>query len=145
MNIRLRISDNQAGFSLLEALVALVLLAGFGIALYGWINTSLIGMSRSLEVSRQDLALQQVREFLKTLNPMQRPRGEEVLGSLRITWEADALEPVRDGYSSYGGLGNYRLGLYQLQVRVAEDGLIWDEFTMRQVGYEQVRTKNPFQ
>ena len=125
---------HQRGFSLLEAVVAMVLISGAGYALFGWINSSIMALSRIQESNARTEATQNILEYMNGVNPMLKPEGNVNLGQYKIRWEAKPITLLQDGNSLY------RLALYDTLVK-AENGEAqpWFEFHLRQVGYKKVR------
>jgi len=52
----------QSGFTLLEAVVSMVLISGAGFALFGWINSNIIALNRIQETNTRSAATQNVVE-----------------------------------------------------------------------------------
>ena len=131
--------SRQRGFTLLEAIVALVLIASAGIALYGWINANLISLSRVQAIRQRDAAIRNALAFMDTVNPMQTPQGKQVIGPYSLEWVAALLKPAVDGVGRTGGQSLFQVGLYETQVKVTDQNATSFEFSIRQVGYVQVR------
>lgn len=138
--------DRQRGFTLLEAIVAMVLISGAGAALFAWINTSLISLHRIQETNIRVEATRNVLEFMNSVNPMQAPEGGSDLGTYRLRWRSEVIRPPQDGSSYPQGVSLYQLALYRTQVVVEKmDGERWFDLTLKQVGYKKVREiKLPF-
>ena len=135
----------QRGFSLLEAVVAMVLISGAGAALFSWINTELGSVSRLHQSNAKAEALVNVLELMHTVNPMLTPEGALSFAAYRLTWKAQEVTPVQDGLSYPRGISLYQLALYDTLVRVVNpDGTPWFDFTLRQVGYKRVRDNKAF-
>ena len=131
--------SRSRGFTLLETMVALVVFAAAAMALYGLYNTNLIGLARAHDVSRQVPAVRHAIEHLSSINPREEGAGRIALGRVEVTWSSRLLEPVRQSQSETGGLGNFEIGLYEVEftVRDGEDSL--GTWRLRVAGYEQVR------
>ena len=129
----------QRGFSLLEAIVALALLASVGMALLSWLNGSLISLRRVQEVAAVQATARDALAYLDTINPMLTPQGETELGEWRLRWQAHEVEPAREGADYPGGIGLFDVGLYDTRVWLEWDGRAIEEFVLRQVGYRKVR------
>ena len=131
---------SQQGFTLIEAIVAMVLIATTGMALFSWINSNLITLNRVQEANAESAATTNVVDYLNTVNPMLTPEGEAQLGDYQMRWKANASTDPRDGAGYPYGTSLYQLALYQTQVQVQKaDGQPWFDFTLQQVGYKQVR------
>ena len=109
------------GFGLLEAIVALVLLAGSGAALFAWINQNLAAASRVAQARQTAQLSLSAQALLEGVNPALEPSGQRALSSLSVSWTSQAAQPLRDGSSFSPGLvSNWQLGLYRTEVS-AED------------------------
>ena len=130
----------QFGFTLIEATVALVLIATTGMALFSWINTNISTLSRVQATNAENAATLNAVEFMNNINPATSPEGQANLGPARLSWKADAGTELRDGVSYPFGIGLYQLGIYQTKITMQKpDGQFWFTFTLQQVGYKKVR------
>lgn len=130
----------QHGFTLIEAIVALVLIGTTGMALFSWINTNIITLNRIQESNLESAATVNVLEYMNNVNPMIQPQGSADLGAYRITWTATASTAPQDGAGYPFGISLYQLALFQTRVTVKKpDGKFWFEFMLQQVGYQKVR------
>lgn len=136
----------QHGFTLIEAIVALVLIATTGMALFSWINSNIITLNRVQESNAENAATLNVVEYMNNINPMAAPEGKADLGAYRLAWKSQASTEPRDGASYPFGISLYQLGMYQTKVTIQKsDGAFWFDFTLQQVGYKKVReTGRPF-
>lgn len=92
--------------------------------------------------ARQDATLNAL-EFMRTVNPMQRPEGVQPLGAYQLRWRAQPLEPERDNVGYPAGAGLYRVALYRTEVVLErDDAPQWHRFEVKQVGYKRVRDAN---
>lgn len=128
-----------AGFTLLEAVVALVVFAVAGGALYGLFGTNLTALGRSGEVAAQAPVVRQALARLEAVNPWHEPEGAFVVDGYQVSWRAELAAPVRQGQSPFG-TGDYDLGLYDVQLEVVRQGQRLGVWRTRLVGYERVRT-----
>jgi general secretion pathway protein I len=133
------VEQKSHGFSLLEAIVALVILTSAGMAVFAWFNASFMSFQRIEAARQRDEAVRSALGLLETINPMLAPSGEQRLGDYAVSWQAREVEAPRDGMNFMGAVSLYRVGLYltQVEVRRLEEPLA--RFELRQVGYEQVR------
>lgn len=111
----------QAGFGLLEAIVALSLLAGTGLALFSWIQLNLQAASRLHEHELEARLLLSAQALVATVNPMLTPEGSLETGDLRVSWRSELIEPVRRNLG-FGreATGPFMVGLYRLEVRTSD-------------------------
>ncbi len=101
----------QQGFSLLEAIVALVILAGSCMALFAWINGSLVQLQRAELYVEAGPAIASASQYLKTVDLAQRPEGTFNSGNISVDWQANIIEQDVSRAASYGG-SNFLLSLY---------------------------------
>ncbi len=133
---------HQRGFSLLEAIVAMAIIASVGMALLAWTHNNLGLLTRISERQEAMQATRQAIAWLETVNIVRKPEGEQVIGHLTIQWQSQPVEAERDGRNIFGvGVTPFRLGLYRTTVRVRDaSGRELTQFDVRLAGYQQVRT-----
>jgi len=130
----------HAGFTLLEAIVAMVLISGAGMALFTWINQNISSLHRILESNARAEATTNVLEYMTRVNPMLTPEGSTDLESYRLRWIAKQEGEPRDGNSAPFGINLYQFALYDTQVSVQrQDGQAWFDLKLRLLGYKKVR------
>lgn len=127
--------NSLKGFTLLEALVAMLLIATVGMTCFDWINTNLKSLARVQDHSVRAQVIRNALAFMETVNPMKNPKGEAELGTCRIRWEAHLTEPEKNG----SGQSLYRLGLYNTHITIERNQEEITSFELRQVGYKQTR------
>jgi general secretion pathway protein I len=110
-----------AGFGLLEAIVALALLAGSGLALFSWIQQNMQAASRLKQHDLEARLMLSAQSLVETVNPMLQPQGAVVAGDLRVQWKSEAIEPERRNQAfAVGVSGPFRIGLYRLDVHASD-------------------------
>ncbi|GHC09889.1 hypothetical protein GCM10010080_26590 [Thermomonas carbonis] len=129
----------MAGFTLLEAIVALVILSIGALALYGWLSTNMIALERVRARQEQEIVARSSLDLVRRLNPMETPTGERRVDDLIVKWSGEVLEGPKPGVMQSGGTSIFNVGLYLLDVRVTRDGEVVHAFKVRQVGWKQVR------
>jgi Tfp pilus assembly protein PilV len=132
-------SDGQAGFGLLEGLVAIALLAGTMVAIFALVGNTL---NSAYRVGRSNASVQinlNALEAMTVVNPMVQASGKIDLGPYTVSWTSAPATPAIDRAGSL-----YQIGLYDSEVRVEErSGSILAQFTLRQIGYRRVREPGP--
>lgn len=128
-----------AGFTLVETVVALVIFAAAGMALYGLLSTNLITLMRAQDVSRQAPAVREAMERLASMNPWQQDEGQFEVDGFRATWTARLVEPMRQSQTAFGIPGPFNIGLYEIEIEFRQDGQAVGVWRMRHVGYEDMR------
>lgn len=127
------------GFTLLESCVALAIFAAGAMALYGLLDSNLFALGRANDVSRQTLVVRNAVEHLAAVNPMSQPKGQLVFGTAEVEWQATLVEPIRTGQTLSGAMGDFDLGLYEVEFTVIEEGRTLGTWHLRVVGHEKVR------
>lgn len=132
---------HSKGFTLIEAVVAMVLIGGIGMALAGWLNSNLAILSRVQEANARSDATANILEFMEKINPMKTPNGQADLGEYKIFWGAVEKTAPIDGSGYPRGRSLYQIALYTTKVEViAINRKKWFDIEIQQVGYKQVRT-----
>ena len=135
----------SGGFTLLEAIVSIVLFSTVGLAIFSAINTSLISLTRVQAQTRTTTLTLNAIEILKQVNPMINARGEKPMGELTLEWQSTLLEPERDGVGYPGGTGYYQIALYNIEATIKDKAEILTTFELRLIGSKQVRFwESPF-
>lgn len=129
----------QSGFSLLEAIVAMVLISVAGLALFSWINTSFIGLNRIQESNARAAAETNALQYLQTINPMERPNGTTTLGKLKLEWKARPMGEPSPNILDSGSPGPFTVALYEVEANIEElPDVPLGRFTVRLMGYERL-------
>ena len=133
----------QTGFTLLEAIVALVLISSAGLALFSWINGNVMALSRIHDVNVRSEATANILEYMDRVNPMLTPEGEAPLGAYSIKWRSQATTNITEGVGYPRGQSLYQMALYSTTVSVRSPGdQAWFELKLQQVGYKRVRSNS---
>lgn len=127
------------GFTLLEAIVALTILAAAGLALFAGLTQSLQMVQRAEQARNADAALRNAVAWLAQVNPMATPEGSQALGEYDMAWRAREVEPPRDGATGYLLPGLYKVGLYEVDIELRRGDSLVRAVTLRRAGWEQVR------
>lgn len=127
----------QAGFTLLEAIVALVIFSMGALALYSWLGVNIKTLLRVQERREVAALTSSALDSLRFVNPMETPRGRREIGHLVMEWVAKPVEPTRNAVTQVGRPTIFRVGLYSLDVRLSVEGVEVQRFEVRQLGYEQ--------
>ena len=128
------IDVRQRGFSLIEAMVALTILAGATLALFGWINTSLVQLNRAGFYTEASPALTSATEYLNTVDLSAQPTGTFNSGRVAIHWQATPIEKNVGRPVSQGG-GNFLLSLYEVELTLELNGRSLPPLFTRIVNY----------
>lgn len=139
MSHRTAIRSKQDGFTLLEAIVALTLMATSLLSLYAWLSSNTLALNH---VSAKALSLQDSRAALaivETINPMATPSGQRELDPLQIRWKSEPLSDQRTGVSPAAAATPFDFRLYLMDITVMRDKRIVNEFSVRKTGWVVAR------
>lgn len=130
----------QAGFTILEAIVALAVFAGGAIALYSLYAANISALLRAGDAIRQEPLVRQAVERLSAMNLPGEGSGEFAVEGVNFIWTARQMEPYRQGQNMDGRLGSHRFGLYEVDFSAVEAGRVLGRYRMRLVGHQFVRS-----
>lgn len=133
---------NSAGFTLLEAIVALVIFAAVASALYSWVAVNVRAVGQ-VEMARQrDEAIDAALAMLQHINPVEQREGVIEAGHFEISWSSELIAGPLAGLSPAAGVSLYEVSLFQLHVAVF-DGSRSHFFSTRKAGWRQVWEGSP--
>ena len=113
--------STSAGFTLIEVVVALVILSTILLAFYEFLSSALASGDRArTAVSSYDRG-QNALALATMLNPMDAPQGSFDLGSYRIRWRAQRIGAVRQSSGYPSGRGHFTVALYRVVLDVPDD------------------------
>jgi len=109
----------QGAFTLLEVVVALVILATSGLVLFSWINQNLATATRLSDAQARAQLHSEGVAWLSTVNPASEPEGEREQSGLRLQWRSRLVEPMRTE-DDYGGnlVPRWLIGLYRVEATI---------------------------
>lgn len=135
----------NAGFTLLEAIVALTIMAMALIPMVSFISQSADALTRAGDANERSLVTQSALALMDPINPMVEPEGSLPLDEeVTVSWRSEVLVPPSDGIRVGTLLAGFRLGFYGVQVEVSRSGAPWYTFDLRKVGYERIQRSLPF-
>lgn len=130
---------STAGFTLLEAIVALTVMAAALIPLVTFIAQSADQLVRAGEANERSLVHQSVLALMDPVNPMAEPEGVLPLDDeISVSWRAQEIAASKTALVGTQ-LNGYRIGFYAILVSVSRNNEAWFDFTMRKVGYQNTR------
>lgn len=132
-------SSREHGFSLLEAVVALAILAAAGLALFAAMSQAMQMVGRAEDARAADGALRNALAWVEQLNPMEAPSGERSFPPYILSWQSTLLEPARPSATGYLQPGLHEVGLYRMELSLLSGNTVIRELEVRRIGYRQVR------
>lgn len=134
-------SRRQAGFTLLEAVVAMTLLVVVGGALLAWLNSGFFTAGRMADAQRRIEASRTALAYLERLNPMVQGAGQAQLGPYTLEWQSQPLTAPLAVVGRYSGnAGPYDAVLFRVDARVSEKGEAPLQLFVELSGYQQTRS-----
>jgi general secretion pathway protein I len=127
------------GFGLLEAIVALTLLATAGTVLFGWLNQNLETLTRLREHDERARLRLNAQALAATIDPLQQPQGSLDAAGMHLTWRSTPRQPIATrGIIEVGNDQQWRIGLFELQVTAENQRRPAQavSFTMLQLGMQ---------
>ena len=136
----------EYGFSLLEMLVALVLLTAVGGAVYSLLNNQFTQLRHFQSIEQEQERQQRLLAWVKDLNPLQQPQGEVVLGSqYQIRWQSHLITPAQERVSALAITADdsipiplFETQLYRVETELIEKGKVVLRHTFVQCGEQPI-------
>ena len=130
----------NAGFSLVEALIALVVAALVLMAIFELQRQLSHDQARYEQAMAATDRRRNVLVLLRGVNPAERPFGALPLsGGRRVRWAAAPLTPARPNRDYPTGRGSYEMQLWRLDVRIeTAQGRVIDAFQLDRLGWRAV-------
>ena len=128
-----------AGFTLVEALVALVILGTCLVPIAAFISSAALRLQQAGDANARYLAQQDIMAVLEPLNPMVEPNGRMDLGRVSISWSSQPILPPNENIRIGAGLAPFSIGFYRVDVLASTAGIErWFQFSARKVGYKRI-------
>lgn len=130
----------QSGVTLLEAIIALALMATGAIVLFAWMSTNAQAVDRAAAQSSRLVVERSALAVIETINPMAEPRGQREFPGLRVAWQAREVAPVQPGRGPGGPSTVFDVALYELEVTASDGQRTSTRFTVRRMGWVTARS-----
>jgi general secretion pathway protein I len=136
---RAKVIRSQQGFTLVEAMVALVIFSMAAMGIYSWINTNLISLNRLAAVAESEFVVDSAVERLQLVDLRSETQGEFNVSGYQVVWRAELVEPWRQGKTQQGGLSIYDFGLYDIHLELFKDSRPQGNFHYRYTAWYMAR------
>ncbi|MBV1774730.1 type II secretion system GspH family protein [Burkholderiaceae bacterium DAT-1] len=134
---------SQRGMTLLEVLVAMLLISLLGGALLEWSSNSLSIVSRVSKALDRQILQENGLQFAKGINPAEQPSGRDVVGNVEFTWESQAITPLVQQSRHIDKKVVYLVALYKLNVTVHDrNNGLQEQIDIKQFGFKKFREVN---
>ncbi|MBA59960.1 MAG: hypothetical protein CMQ40_12425 [Gammaproteobacteria bacterium] len=124
----------QAGFSLLEAIAALVILTSVVISVYAWIDNALFNSQRNdtrIEINKV------VENFVADLGSRQlvtQKNGIYEYGKYLVNWKATLVDQS-PGVSTNGVVSDFQVALFKVYFEIRHGDKLLASYTTREAAY----------
>lgn len=137
------IPRHMHGISLIEVIVALVVVSSFGAALFTWAGQTYKTANRAVELMGEIELERNVSELVHSINPAKRPEGKLDTDNHIYEWRSTVTRPPVDHVKHPAGLSPYQVSMHKLTVRVLRrsDGALLLEQERKVAGYLQNRVR----
>jgi general secretion pathway protein I len=132
---------SRAGFSLIEALVALAIASVALLSIFS-LEQQMTREQRRLDAVLDESRLQRSAiAAVELVNPMARPTGEIDVGSdLKVTWTSTPISDERQNVAFPNGPGSYKVQLFRVNVHLADDaGRAIGDYRIDRVGWRNLQ------
>jgi hypothetical protein len=132
-------SSGRSGFGLLEAIVALAILAATLIPIFALISTSMNSAIRLSQSNFESDIKLTALETMRAVNPMVTPAGTIDLGAFAVRWAATPIAAPEEGTNYPAGGSFYLVGLFDCKVMVIRpDGSQALQFNLQKYGFKRI-------
>ena len=140
LNLNISKPSRQDGFSILEAIVAMAILAIAFIPfvqLQGQLIRSVESFDRAdIRMLANDNAL----AFLRERNFLLQESGQIQLGDIILKWDSDVLKPARRVYDKGGAYGRFEITLYDVEAALMFPDGASETLSLRGLGWKPLRS-----
>ncbi len=136
----------QHGVSLLETLAALVILSAGAAVMLTWFSQNATALGRLKDAEAVEQARLTALDYVRAINPIDRPQGEVTLDKYRIAWTSRKIADTARAVNALGSVGRYEISLHELNVQISSieakpnEQSLAAQMTLASAGYKLVAT-----
>lgn len=131
----------SSGFSLLEVIMAMVVLSASLIPIFAIFGSYLSAIRNMGDENEKSQARTQILAFMEGVNPFVQKEGNIDLSTFSFAWNAAPIVENIENVDSNNGRsskGNFNVSLYDTTINVSKPTKEqWLNFSIRQIGYEK--------
>lgn len=130
--------NKERGFTLIEAMVAIIILSSSLFATFSWVNVGIETLVRAENTLEQEVLIDELIEQLYVTNLSDVRKGRLERGVLVLEWQASPVDS-RSGVNNRGVRGLYDHTLHELKIDVLRGGNKVGSHRTRMVTSRRVR------
>lgn len=111
-----RLRKTSSGISLLETLAALVILSAGAAVMLTWFSQNATALGRLKEFEDIERGRLQAIEYVRSINPVEQPRGEVALANYRVSWTSRQTADTVRALNAMGTPGRFEVSLFELTI-----------------------------
>jgi general secretion pathway protein I len=132
------------GMSMIETVAALTILASGAVIIFSWTAQTTGILGRADLTENRQLARLRALDFMRTVNPLLKPVGEQRLGDFLLRWTSQPTGVPQSALSSSGQSDSYELSLHTVKaVLSGKPDLEGLSFELTLAGYRLTRRVDP--
>ena len=129
----------ESGFSLMEAIVALVILSAGLMATYSWFDQGIKALIKVDNLALEESVIKESIERLELQDFANQDEGVFVWKDYRVDWHAEQVEPGRMGRTGIGTSGIYDLFFFRVDLDLFQGERLFAEREVFLVRHKVVR------
>ena len=130
--------SHNSGFTLIEAVVAMVIIGMTMVPVMLLISQSMIQLIKVKEINDRALAVKSALAIIESINPASSPTGSVTTGDTTLTWNSNIIVKPNKNVQIGAGLAGYSISFHNVEIDILRDDRSWFGFNLRKVGYKRI-------